>query len=153
MIRKEKLYNGGVYHIYNKSIAGYKIFNYDFEFNQMLLAMKYYQITERPCKLSNLERFKEIKELTVDVYIDNLINSSDRLVNILSYCIMPTHYHLIVEQLTDNGISEFMRNIQNSYTSFFNNTHKRRGPLWQGPFKNKEILSDDLLSHIGDIFT
>lgn len=58
---------------------------------------------------------------------------------------MPNHFHLLVEQLRDGGISEFMRRISDSYTRYFNTKHSRVGPLLQGTFKAKVIESDEYL--------
>ncbi|MBI2019339.1 transposase [Candidatus Daviesbacteria bacterium] len=61
---------------------------------------------------------------------------------------MPNHYHFLVKQLQDNGISEFINKISNSYTKFFNTKHSRVGPLLQGQFKAVRIESDEQLVHV-----
>ena len=61
---------------------------------------------------------------------------------------MPTHYHLILKQLKKHGISILINNIGNSYTHHFNKIHKRKGPLWVGPFKNVLISTDEQLLHL-----
>ncbi|MDO8579983.1 MAG: transposase, partial [Candidatus Omnitrophota bacterium] len=81
-------------------------------------------------------------------YLDHYEISSDPLVEIIAYCLMPTHIHLVLKQLKDNGISHFMRNIQNSYTHYFNERYKRKGPLWIGRFKNVLVESDSQLLHL-----
>jgi putative transposase len=52
---------------------------------------------------------------------------------------MPTHIHFLLQQLVENGISIFMRNILDSYTRFFNIRHNRKGPLWEG--RSKKVLA------------
>ena len=61
---------------------------------------------------------------------------------------MPTHIHLMLKQLEENGISRFMNNVLNSYTRYFNLRHKRKGPLWEGRFKSKLVKSDEQLLHL-----
>ena len=61
---------------------------------------------------------------------------------------MPTHFHLIVKQLIDKGISNFMNNLQNSYSRYFNTKHKRKGPLWEGRFKSVLVKTDEQLIHL-----
>ncbi len=61
---------------------------------------------------------------------------------------MPTHLHLILAQLKDEGISLFMQNLLNSYTRYFNVKNERVGPLWQGRFKSILIQSDEQLLHL-----
>ncbi len=70
------------------------------------------------------------------------------VVEIAAYCIMPTHIHLILKQLKNNGISTYMGNVLNSYTRYFNNKTKRGGPLWESRFKNVEVESDEQLLHL-----
>lgn len=70
------------------------------------------------------------------------------IVEILCYCLMPNHFHMLVKQLGDSGITKFMSRIQNSYTRFFNTKYDRIGPLFQGPFKAVLIETDEQLTHV-----
>ena len=59
---------------------------------------------------------------------DKLQQISPVRVIILAYCIMPTHFHLILKQTEDGGISSYMAKVLDSYSKFFNikNTAKLR---------------------------
>lgn len=61
---------------------------------------------------------------------------------------MPNHYHFLVRQLEENGISEFIKKISDSYTKYFNTKHRRVDPLLQGPFKVVRIEDDNQLVHV-----
>ncbi len=61
---------------------------------------------------------------------------------------MPTHFHLILKQLQNNGISDYMRKILESYSSYFNMKHKRKGPLWESKFYNILVKDDEQLLHL-----
>ena len=138
-----KLVNDQVYHVLNKSIAKFKIFNDDIDFNRIIEATIFYQ-SKNPDKFSVFNRqlnYKQkIKKLTC----------SDRKnqVEIIAYCFMPTHFHFILKQLKDNGISKFLNDILNSYTRYFNIKYKRKGPLWQGKTKKILVKSDEQLLHL-----
>jgi putative transposase len=67
------------------------------------------------------------------------------LVNIVAYCIMPNHFHLLLEQRIDNGITKFLQKMTTSYTMYFNKKYKRTGALIQGVFKRSNIKSDTRL--------
>src|SRR4030042_4414876 len=69
-------------------------------------------------------------------------------VEILSYCLMPNHFHLLLKQNTVNGISKLLKQLTNAYTFYFNQKYKRVGGLVQGRFKAVKILNDELLLHI-----
>jgi putative transposase len=72
---------------------------------------------------------------------------SEKLVNIIAYCLNPNHYHLILEQLVDGGISELMKRI-GGYTWYFNNKYDRSGTLFQGKFKAVHIDSNEYFLHV-----
>ena len=74
--------------------------------------------------------------------------NKDKIVEILAYCLMPNHFHLILRQKQDNGISNFVANFSNSYTKYFNIKHKRPGSLFQGPFKAVHVETDEQLLHL-----
>ncbi|SMN15137.1 hypothetical protein CRYPA_1187 [uncultured Candidatus Thioglobus sp.] len=62
-----------------------------------------------------------------------------KLVSIISYCLLPNHFHLVLKQESENGISKFMQKLGTSYTVYFNNKYKRSGSLFQGKFKASMI--------------
>ena len=140
-MRKNKLAIGETYHIYNKSIAGYIIYNNEEEFLRMLRAIRYYRREKPEISFSRFLRDDDTENYFI-------LQNKRNLVEIISYCLMPTHFHVILKQLADNGISIFMSNVENSYARYFNLKHKRKGPLWEGRFKSILIKSDEQLLHL-----
>ena len=67
----------------------------------------------------------------------------EQLVDIISFCLMPNHFHFILKQLKDGGIVKFMQKIGTGYTMYFNQKHKRSGVLFQGKFKAILIDRDE----------
>lgn len=61
---------------------------------------------------------------------------------------MPNHFHFLLTQSTEEGISKFMGLIQNSYTKYFNLRKKRVGSLFQGQFKAKRVETNEQLLHL-----
>jgi len=80
--------------------------------------------------------------------IEELKQNSDLFVKIISYCIMPTHYHLLLEQVKDGGTEKFISKILNSYAKYFNLRHKRSGPLWSSRFKSVGVDDNEQLLHL-----
>jgi putative transposase len=144
-MRKDSLAVGEIYHIFNKSIAEFKIFNNVSEFSRMLRAIRYYQREKPQVKFS---RFIQLPKNKQDLEINISLSNEKKLVEIIAYCLMPTHLHLILKQLKEKGISIFMSNILNSYTRYFNTKYKRKGPLWEGRFKNVLAKTDEQLLHL-----
>jgi putative transposase len=143
-MRKSMLVNEQVYHVFSRSIARYKIFNTDIDYNRIVQAIRYYRRTKNDIRLS---RF--IKLSYANKYNYNAGHADGNyLADIIAYCIMPTHIHLILKQRADLGISQFMQNVLNSYTRYFNVKHNRKGPLWESRFKSVLVESDEYLLHL-----
>jgi REP element-mobilizing transposase RayT len=66
----------------------------------------------------------------------------DPPVTMLSYCLLPNHYHLILRSNIDGGVSKYLQRIAGGYTMYFNQKYERTGSLFQGKFKAKHIESD-----------
>lgn len=145
-MRKDLLKVGEIYHIFTKSIAEYKVFNNNSEFLRMIEIIRYYQKERPTVKFSDFIKLSKYKQS----YFNKSNSSSDkeRLVEIIAFCLMPTHLHLILKQLKEKGISVFMKNVLISYTRYFNIRHKRKGPLWEGRFKNVLVKTDEQLLHL-----
>lgn len=141
--RKIPLVTGGVYHIFSKSIAEFEIFRENKEFSRMKSVIWYYTIKNPPLQFSTFIEIKDKENFSL-----RHLNPEERLVEIIAYCIMPTHLHLVLKQIKENGISIFMSNILNSYTRYFNIKTKRKGPLWESRFKNVEVNAEEQLLHL-----
>lgn len=136
---KAPLVTGEIYHVYNKSIAEFVIFNNDAEFLHIKDTVRYYKIENQPIKFSK-----------IGTHVDDAEQkpSDKKLVEIICYCFMPTHIHLVLKQLTEDGISNFMRHVLNSYSHYFNIKHNRKGPLWETSFKKVLVERDAQLLHL-----
>jgi putative transposase len=147
MIRKNHLVNGEVYHVCSKSIAGFKIFNTLDDFERMRQLIKYYK-TNPTVKFSDFMGYKSVLKSGFDIYLNDSLNDRSEIIQIIAYSFMPTHIHLVLKQLIDDGIPIFMQRILNSYSSYFNATHKRKGPLWESRYNGILVDGNDLLNHV-----
>ncbi|MDY6821164.1 MAG: transposase [Deferribacterota bacterium] len=143
-MRKVPLATDCVYHIFTKSIDKNVVFKENSDYIRLIEAIKYYIYETLPfnfaayCKLRDKNTFISKYDL----------NSKKLVVDIIAYCIMPTHIHLVLKQLVDNGIFIFLRKLLNSYTRYYNIKNERSGPLWQGRFKNVLVDSNEQLLHL-----
>ena len=134
---------GSIYHVVTRSISGYKVFNSDDDFKRIVQAFRYYQDKEDKVSLSEfLNRGKLFLDGGRSCNLENL------RVHIIAFCVMPTHLHLILKQIEDRGISEFMGKVLNSYSRYFNLKHNRKGPLWEARFKTIPVVTDEQLIHL-----
>ena len=132
-IRNIEFSNGDYYHVFNRGVDKRIIFNtkeqQEFFFNRMKLL----NTTDSRKYIANKRsRYKD----------KAIIASGDQLVSIVAYCLLPNHYHLLLRQEIDNGISQFMQRLGTSYTMYFNQQEKRSGSLFQGKFKAKHLSGD-----------
>ena len=135
----------GIFHVFNKSIEGFRIFNDDNEYKRMLRTIQYYR-TDKEVKLS---RYLEIQDNQKE-YKDkvNCDQTKEKYVDIIAYCLMPTHVHLILRQLSESSISRYMSNVLNSYAKYFNIKKNRKGPLWVGRYKKVPVGTYDHIIHL-----
>lgn len=148
MRRKVQLVVGEIYHIYNTSIAGFNIFNSNREYSRIKNMIKYYQVENMPLRFSDFIGLENVKKDGFNNHFISASKGKDKLVQIIAYCTMPTHLHLILKQLIKDGISTSIGNILNSYSRYFNTKHRRKGPLWEGKFKNVLVKTDEQLLHL-----
>jgi len=82
--------------------------------------------------------FKEDPNLT------DFANRKQRkmLVDILAFCLMPNHYHLLLSPKKEGGVPKFMTKINIGYAKYFNKKYKRVGALFQGRYK-KVLIADN----------
>lgn len=69
-------------------------------------------------------------------------------IDLVSYCLMPNHFHMLVYIRTDSAATRLMRSVITAYTMYFNRKYKRRGPLYENRFKAVPIVAEDQLMHI-----
>lgn len=142
-LRKVPLVNEEYYHVFNRSIAKQDIFLKANENSKFLELLNYYRFVENPIKFS---KYLNLTTANRDDYLSSLYESEEQ-VTILSFALMPNHYHVLVKQVSDFGISNFIRLVQNSYASSFNLRNERKGGLFQSPFKAVRIETVEQLIH------
>lgn len=144
-MKKRYIDNENCYHIFNRSIAKYTIFNEKADFLRFLDILRLYRFANFSYKYS---KFLELDLNQRQAIINDLEKSSPVLVEIVCYCLMPTHFHLILRQKNENGISDYMSKVSNCYSRYFNVKHKRKGPLWESRFNDVQITNNDILLHV-----
>ncbi len=69
-------------------------------------------------------------------------------VDLLAFCLMPNHFHLLAKQYSINGITKFMRVLCTKYVMYFNKKYERVGTLFQGKYKAALVNEDEYLLHV-----
>jgi putative transposase len=143
--RKIPIITGEFYHILNRGVASQPTFLSKRDYQRASLLLPYYQHLSPPFKFSRFLKFSKTKQSEV---LQMMRKHGNLLVEIVAYCLMPNHFHFILKQLSDEGISKFVSDVTNSYTRYFNTKYERKGPIFQGKFKAVRVETEEQLLHL-----
>lgn len=132
-INRPELVNGKIYHIVVRGVGDSEIFIDESDYYRAIFSLYEFNTTE-PVEI----RKQREKRKLIKISGGQTSATQDRrdfLVEILAFCLMPNHIHLLLRQLKNNGISEFMRKFGTGYAGYFNRKYNRKGHLFQGRFK------------------
>ena len=150
MKRKIPFAVGKIYHIYNRGVAKCQICDGEADCWRFMQGLCLFNDAKSTSSiLWHLERDRS--RLTMNVLKQYLVGrgkTRESLVRIMAYCVMGNHYHLLVEEIQEGGITKFMHKFGVGYVNYFNNKHKRVGSLFQGRFKNVLVETDQQLLYL-----
>ena len=107
--------------------------------------INYYRFANCPIKFSH---FKTLSIKEREKILSRLNKESRKLVDVLAFCLMPNHVHLLLKQLSDGGISKFMAKITSGFSHYFNLRYERVGHLFQGNFGAVRVEDDEQFIHV-----
>lgn len=127
------------YHIYNRGNSKQEIFH-DKEDYFRFITLLY------TCNSNNNFRFYIVNNTTEkDPY---LFERGKNLVSIGSWVLMPNHFHVLITEKIEGGISKFMQKLLTAYVMYYNKKYKRTGGLFEGKFKSQHLDTDRYLKYI-----
>lgn len=129
----------GIYHVYNRGINKQDIFLDKRDYATFLYFLKQYLLSE--------EKLKLIEGPSLNKLTRGRRNFSDEI-ELLSYCLMPNHFHLMIKQKGRRDMSEFLRCLLTNYSMYFNSRYKRIGTIFQGRYKAILVKDDNYLLHL-----
>ena len=138
-IRKMSFVEGEYYHLYNRGNSKQKIFH-DEEDYQRFISLLYVSNTSDRFNLYNLE-------LALKFNVYNL-ERNNLLVSIGAYCLMPNHFHILIKENIEGGISKFMQKLSTAYSMYYNKKYERTGSLFEGKFKSQYLDTHNYLKYI-----
>ena len=135
-IKKYKI--NSYYHLYNRAHSKNTIFNNAEDYIFFVSILKKYLTPKVKVKINN-EFFE----------IDNP-KSMHRNIDLIAFCIMPNHFHLLVKQKNEKDISKFVKRISISYCLYYRKKYKHSGYLFQGRFKGVLLRTEKAISKTFD---
>ena len=137
-IRKTRFAPGEYYHIYNRGNSKQKIFLSKKDYERFI-ALLYGTNTNERFNFFDLQKGDGIFSREV---------SSNPLVSIGAWVLMPNHFHILITPLSEDGLSKFMQKLSTAYSMYFNTVNKRTGGLFEGKFKSQHLSTDKQLKYI-----
>ena len=137
MLRHDPFIVGEYYHIYNRGIDKRTIFKLPNDYKRFI-ALLFIANSEKSFHLDDF--LNKQKQAYDKIFI---IDRGKVLVSIGAWSLMPNHFHILLKQESEGGITSFMKKVGTGYSMHFNIKYNRQGALFGGPFKSKLIGYDD----------
>ena len=130
---------GEWYHCYNRGIEGRTTFEDTRDYHRFL-ELLYLANDISPLRRDDIgnHAFEEVLR----------IPRREKIVAIGAFCLMPNHFHLVIKEVSEGGITAFMRKLGTAYTGYFNARNKRSGNLFLKPFKSRHVENDRYFQHL-----
>lgn len=139
MSRKVPIVTNSIYHIFNRGVNKGDIFFSEEDYKRIFDVAVHY-------KTSTIRFSDSLPDPGSGGALG--ISIIQPKVELLVYCLMPNHFHFLIKQLVDGGITWYMQHLSNSYSHYINTKYKRVGPLFESRFKNVLVETDEQLLHV-----
>jgi len=132
-INRRGITTGEIFHILNRGVDKRNIFLDDQDYFRFIHDLFEFNDINPAFNLGYL--LSRNKNQSID--FRNQYDKKPRklIVEILAFCLMPNHFHLLVKQKENGGITKFMRKLGAGYANYFNQKYERTGTLFQGKYK------------------
>lgn len=139
MLRKDPFITGEYYHIYNRGIDKRVIFKLKRDYERFIMLL-YLANSKESFRLGDLLDENKFNKTFDEILV---LDKGEPLISIGAWCLMTNHFHILIRQEVDGGITKFMKKLGTAYSMFFNIKYQRKGALFGGLFKSKLIGNDD----------
>lgn len=142
-VRNIPIAPGEYYHICNRGVNKQIIFHNTGDYFRFLFLILYFQ---SPISFQQISRLVEkfVRSPALDV-LDEVVKK--RTVELVTFCIMPNHFHLILKESEEDGIVNYMQRVLTAYSKYYNTKYEKSGHVFQGPYRAVHITSDRQFLH------
>jgi len=135
----KKLAEGAYYHAFNRGHNRQQLFFDKHDYHTFIYLLKKYLDPH----------FREVKSLPDGERLLVAVNKPLYAeVELHAYCLMPNHFHLLVKQISKNGMSKLINVVSSQYSLYFNNKYEREGTIWQGTYKAVLVKTEEQYVHL-----
>jgi len=144
--RKQQFVNEEIYHIVLRGIDDNLIFKDIDDYYRGIFSIYEFNTT-KPVTIQSRRKIRAtIKKKNRGRA--SILDERDKLVEVLAFCFMPNHIHLLLKQLKSGGITKFMSKVGTGYGRYFNKKYNRRGYVFQNRFLAVHIKDDEQLKTV-----
>jgi putative transposase len=139
---------GEHYHVFNRGAHKTNLFRDEKDWIRFLFLLLYCQ---SPVRVTNSYRFMRSSALERGFSVPEKQEKdviAKRLVELVSFCVMPNHFHLIVHEKEEGGIAQYLQRVSIGYTAYFNEKYKASGHVFQGRYKAVHVEDNDQLLYL-----
>lgn len=130
-----KIYDdNGYYHVYNRGVEKRNIFLDHQDYVVFLSYLKDYLCPD--------------DDAPIKIFPSRKLRNFSERIDLLSYCLMPNHFHLLIKQSSRMAMTSFMRSLLTRYSMYFNRKYDRVGSLFQGNYKAVMVTSEEQLVYL-----
>jgi putative transposase len=126
------------YHIYNRGVEKRNIFLDQQDYNTFLGCLKLYLTPPHPVdhRFALTLQGDSLSDTNKVLYTPSRQPTNhQKTIELIAYCLMPNHFHLLIRQIERDSMNHFMRSLATRYSMYFNKKYERVGPLFQGTYK------------------
>jgi putative transposase len=134
---------GGYYHIYNRGVNRRLIFKDQEDYSTFLSYLQFYLSPPLIPEIAT-----NLQGSSLKVSPSRQLKNYKGEIELIAYCLMPNHFHLMVKQYSEFGINHFMRSLATKYSRYFNTKYERTGHLFQGIYKAVRIESESQFTYL-----
>jgi len=139
-VKRPPLVNNEIYHVVLRGVGNDLIFKDIDDYYRGIFSLFEFN-TSKPVEIGIRRRKRKIQKAKGEQFSD----ARDKLVEVLQFCFMPNHIHLLLKQIKDRGITDFMRKFGTGFAVYFNKKYQRKGHLFQGRFYAVHIKNESQL--------
>lgn len=123
------------YHIYNRGVEKRQIFLDESEYKRFVTLL----YTANSTESVHLSNYKDVPLKDIPV--------GKPIVAVGAWCLMPNHFHILIKEIEEGGISRFLHKLSTGYSMYFNTKYHRKGSLFDRPFKARHLDYDQYLKY------
>lgn len=141
--RKNQFSNNEIYHIVLRGIDDNLIFKNIDDYYRMIFSI--YELNNTIPTTIQRQREARRRFKKENRGPSSTVDERDKFVEILCFCFMPNHIHLLLRQIKDTGVTKFMAKVGTGYAGYFNRKYNRKGYVFQNRFKDIYVKDDNQL--------